>query len=191
MIHPDTYIMKTPKGMGVFTTRKFRMGEILWIADDFDVKIPLEAYESLDKIQKTKLNRYSYLDSENRVIVPWDEGKYVNHSCSPNSTSTLEYDNISIAVTDIEKDVEIVEDYYSYFGHFETFECFCGSPNCRKFIGQGETYDSELRIELAEMAPVILGMDQPLLRIKSVESQQFKECLNSFAKQNGKIRKRA
>jgi uncharacterized protein len=189
VIHPDTYISKTPKGMGVFAKRKFNRGEILWIADDFDVKIPLQTYEKLDMIQKAKFNIYSYLDYDKRVIVPWDEGKYVNHSCAPNSTGVLQYDNISVALHDIEKDEEIVEDYYSYYGHFETFTCHCGAPNCRHQIKRDETYDADLRLNLEDVAGLILGQPQYLLDVESKENKTFKSFLQAFANKNGKVHK--
>ncbi|MFM6293008.1 MAG: SET domain-containing protein, partial [Dolichospermum sp.] len=134
MIHPDTFVSSTQKGMGLFARRDFQRGEVLWIIDDHDVKIPLEDYMALDEQQKQKLNIYSYLDFFHRVIIPWDEGKYVNHDCEPNSTGLIQYDNISIALREIKAGEEIVEDYSCYFGHFETFKCMCGSYNCRQLI---------------------------------------------------------
>ena len=188
MIHPDTYIAKTTKGIGVFAKRKFKKGEILWITDDIDVKIPLSVYEHLDHFQKSKLDIYSYEDYDKRVIIPWDEGKYVNHSCAPNSTSLLQYDNISIALCDIEKDEEIVEDYYSYFAHFESFICNCGSPNCRKFIKLDDTYDADLRLDLEDVAGLILSQPQCLLEITAKEVNNFKTFLQAFVKKNGKVK---
>jgi len=191
VIHPDTYIAKTPKGMGVFAKRKFRKGEILWIADDFDLKISLISYQGLDHLLKAKFNIYSYLDYDKRVIVPWDEGKYVNHSCDPNSTGVLQYDNISVALRDIEKDEEIVEDYYSYYGHFETFTCNCGAKNCRHVIKKDDTYNADLRIDLEDVAGLILSLPQYLLDIESKENKTFKAFLQSYAKRNGKLKKQA
>jgi hypothetical protein len=190
MIHPETYIAKTPMGLGLFAKKKFNRGEILWIVDDFDVKIPLRAYQGMDAAQKAKFNIYSYLDYENRVIVPWDEGKYVNHSCAPNSTGVLQYDNISIALRDIEKVEEIVEDYYCYFGHFETFACSCGARNCRRQIKQEDTYDAGLRLDLEDVAELILNQPQYLLDIEFKENKTFRAYLQSFAKNNGEGRAR-
>ncbi len=186
MIHPDTYIAKTPKGIGVFAKRKFNRGEILWIIDDIDLKIPIQVYEKIDSIQKSKLNIYSYEDYDKRVIVPWDEGKYVNHSCSPNCTGLLQFDNVSVAICDIEKDEEMVEDYYSYFAHFETFICGCGSPNCRKVIKSQDTYNSDLPLDLEEVAGLILSQPQVLLEMQSKESKILKSYLKSYSSKNGK-----
>lgn len=184
MIHPDTYVKNTHKGLGLFTKRPFKRGEILWIIDDVDVKIPLAEYQNFDPLLKKKLNIYSYLDYGNRAIVPWDEGKYVNHSCAPNSTGLLQFDNISIALRDIAAEEEIVEDYNSYFGHFETFECKCGSPNCRGIVSQEKAYSPDLRLSLAEMAHIIWSLPQPLLAIESDENIEFLEILNSYSDKN-------
>ena len=181
MIHPDTYVSNTSKGFGLFANRRFRRGEILWIADDIDAKIPLRHYLALDPMQRRKLDIYSYLDSKSRVIIPWDEGKYVNHSCAPNSTGLLEFDNISIALRTIEPDEEIVEDYCGYYGHFETFACRCGAPSCRGIVAQENTYRSDLRLSFADMAPLILGQPQVLLAIQSSENDELMSILRDYS----------
>ncbi len=181
MIHPDTYLKSTPKGLGLFAKRRFERGAILWIADDIDAKLPLVDYLSLDELQRQKLNVYSYLDYQNRVIIPWDEGKYVNHSCVPNSTGILEFDNISIALRTIGPDEEIVEDYSCYFGHFESFECRCGAANCRGLIAQADSYRADLRLRLADIQAALLNQPQPLLRIQSSENDAFFDKLRQYA----------
>jgi hypothetical protein len=183
MIHPDTYVKRTSKGLGLFAKRRFDRGEILWIIDDIDAKISLSQYLALDALQQQKLNIYSYLDTQNRVIIPWDEGKYVNHSCAPNSTGLLEFDNISVALRPIEADEEIVEDYYSYYGHFETFTCQCGAPSCRKIVTQDHTYRANLRLTLTDIAPVLLGRPQPLLTIQSSENNAFLNMFRTYTLQ--------
>ena len=181
MIHPDTYVKNTRKGLGIFAKRPFKRGEILWIADSIDAKLPLKDYLAMDSLQQKKLNIYSYLDNNNRVIVPWDEGKYVNHSCAPNSTALIQFDNISVALKDIAKDEEMVEDYYSYFGHFESFTCQCGAPNCRGKVEQEHSFRPALRLDMREVASLILSIPQPLLEISSAEIKEFLVLLHQFA----------
>lgn len=177
MVHPDTCVQSTLKGLGLFAKRTFKRGEILWIADDFDIKIPLQDYLRLQDKQLQVFNVYSYLDYKNRVIVPWDAGKYVNHSCAPNSTGLLEFDNVSIAMRDIQPGEEIVEDYCCYYGHFETFACLCGAPNCRGMVGNEGSYDSRLRIRLDDIAGALFSTEQYLLDIPSNENKEFVEIL--------------
>jgi hypothetical protein len=188
MIHPQTYIRSTPKGLGLFAKKTFKRGEILWIIDDFDLKIPLGRYHEIEEKQRKPMDVYSYLDYKNRVIVPWDGGKYVNHSCAPNSTGIREYDNISIAMRTIHPDEEIVEDYYSYFGHFEEFPCLCGASNCRKFIRQNDSYDPGLRFSLDDIAGEVFSMPQPLLEIQSEENLEFLAMLEKYRRQSGMAR---
>lgn len=179
MVHSDTYVQPTKKGLGLFAKRKFRRGEILWIIDDFDLKIPLEQYLRIDEKQLHILNVYSYLDYQNRVIVPWDAGKYVNHSCAPNSTGLLEFDNVSIALRDIMPGEEIVEDYCCYFGHFETFTCLCGAPNCRGTVGNKNSYNPSLRIGLKDIESEIRAVDQYLFGIQSGENVELMKIISA------------
>lgn len=179
MVHPDTYVRPTDKGLGLFAKKSFKKGEIIWIADDLDLKYPLPDYLSFEDNVRSILNRYSYMDFKNRVVIPWDSGKYVNHSCSPNSTGLLEFDNISIALRDIDPDEEIVEDYCCYYGHFETFHCLCGSPHCRGIIGYNNSYDPSLRLRMRDIAGALLSFDQRLLHFSFEENREFLQILSS------------
>lgn len=177
MTHPDTFVQLTHKGVGLFAGRSFKRGEILWLIDDFDVKIPLHVYTELGKQLRDKLDIYTYMDFNHRVIVPWDDGKYVNHSCEPNATGLLQFDNLTIALRDIEKGEEIVENYNSYFAHFETFDCACGTFHCEGKISSEEAYRPELRLDLNEIADLITSMDQYLLKFRTKENSAFLDML--------------
>lgn len=184
MIHPDTYVKQTPTGLGVFAKRKFLKGEILWITDEFDLKIPHHIFQKLPAEVQAKFNVYGYLDIQDRVVVAWDEGKYVNHSCAPNSTSLLQFDNVSIAMRTIEKDEQITEDYYCYYGHFESFGCKCGAKNCRSVIKMENTFDASLRFHLEDVLDDIQSHNQYLLSIPSKDVNYFKKLLKESAKGN-------
>lgn len=180
MIHPDIYVKSNHKGLGVFAGRDFKRGEILWIIDENDLRLTFDHYNSSKKEDQDKLNVHAYMDSEYNVILAWDAGKYVNHDCEPNSTSLIQFDNISIALRDIQKDEEIVEDYASYFAHFETFNCQCQSERCRGKVLSGQDLHEDLRLDLAEIAPVIRSLDQHLLTIDNEESRKFLILLDTF-----------
>ena len=180
MIHPDIYVKHTHIGLGLFAKRAFKRGEILWIIDDLDIKIPLSTYNSLDEKQRQKLDIYSYMDFQNRVIVAWDEGKYVNHSCSPNSTALVQFDNISIAIRDIHEGEEIVEDYRCYFSHFDTFPCQCGSANCIGQVSASASYRSDLRLDISEIGQGIKSIEQFLLRKPTSENSELLTLLSTF-----------
>lgn len=164
----------------MFTKRAFQRGEIVWIADDLDLKLSLADYQLLTPFQREKVNTYGYLDDRSWIIIPWDEGKYVNHSCAPNSTSLAEFDNISILLRDLGTGEEILEDYYSYCGHFESFRCLCGAPNCRGYIRQEDSFEPGLRVSLADMAPPIVNLPQPLLEVHSDEKARLLALLETY-----------
>lgn len=185
MVHPDTFVQPTKKGLGLFAKRRFRRGEIIWISDDFDLKIPVQDYLHIAENQRRILNVYSYLDYKNRVIVPWDSGKYVNHSCAPNSTGLLDFDNISIALRNILPGEEIVEDYCCYFGHFETFTCLCGAADCRGVVGQENSYDPGLRLRLEDIEKEMFSTEQYLLSIQSDENLEFMKILSRRRQESG------
>lgn len=180
MTHPDTYVKRTHIGVGLFAARDFKRGEILWLIDDFDIKIPLHTYKNVNPIQRKKLDTYTYIDFNYRVIVPWDDGKYINHSCSPNASGLLQFDNLTVALRDIKKDEEIVENYNSYFGHFETFKCECGADNCAGKISSEQAYRPELRLDINEIGEYMTSFDQYLLKVKTKETEALFELLSIF-----------
>lgn len=180
MIHPDTYIKETEKGFGVFTKRPFKRGEILWLMDDFDVCIPLQEYKKLDQKSLDKYNVYSYIDSTGMVIVPWDEGKYVNHSCEPNSVALVQADYVSIALKDIAADEEIVEDYDAYYGHFGEFKCLCGAKNCREIINRPDKEIRHGRLDLNEIGKELIQNNQLLLELATPKKINFQFLLNQY-----------
>ena len=177
MIHPDTYVQMTHKGLGLFAKRKFNKGEILWIIDDNDAKIPLTDYYQMEPELRKKLDIYSYMDDNFRVIIPWDNGKYVNHSCAPNSTGLSNFDNLSIAQRDIEEGEEIVENYSSYFGHFESFQCACKHPNCVGTVSSTQEFNPDLRLDFDENRDLVNAHEQYLLSVKTSENEEILQLL--------------
>jgi hypothetical protein len=182
MIHPNIYVKFTEKGFGVFAKSKIAKGQVLWILDNQDIRMPLQEYSSIKENMLQKLNIYSYKDSSSFVIIPWDEGKYVNHSCEPNSIGLFEYDNVSVALRDIDADEEIVEDYDAYYGHFEKFSCLCGSEKCRKTVGLSLSPEEiqKGRLKLETILDEILSQNQPLLQIDSEGSLAFTKLLHEY-----------
>lgn len=57
---------------------------------------------------------------------------YENHSCNPNCGIRGEI--TFVAMRDIKKDEELTVDYAFIDNEDYSFECTCGSPNCRKII---------------------------------------------------------
>ncbi len=178
MIHPDTYTGTTDKGVSLFAKRRFKKGEIIWIADSADTILPAATYRSFSEQKKQNVNSLGYLDSKGRFVIPNDNGKYVNHSCSPNCTYLLEYDNISVAMRDIGAGEEITENYRCYYGHLENFDCQCGVPSCSGKLKGDDSFLPSLRLRLNTIAPFILQHRQPLLNIRFEDRKDFLAALN-------------
>lgn len=80
------------------------------------------------------------------MIDACDKGNYarfINHSCNPNARAEVwtvgDRERVGIfAIKDIKKGKEITYDYnfesYDKNTH-STQKCYCGSKNCRKYIG--------------------------------------------------------
>jgi SET domain-containing protein len=113
-------------GKGVFSSKNFREGEVILEIDDSHVVI--------DSSKLTKEQHKFELDylADGKIVVMQAPERYINHSCDPNSyVKTVNGIRKVFAMRDIQKGEEIVGDY-SINGHNEgTFQCRCGSENCR------------------------------------------------------------
>ncbi len=113
-------------GKGVFSSKNFREGEVILEIDDSHVVT--------DSSKLTKEQHKFELDylADGKIVVMQAPERYINHSCDPNSyVKTVNGIRKVFAMRDIQKGEEIVGDY-SINGHNEgTFQCRCGSENCR------------------------------------------------------------
>jgi SET domain-containing protein len=113
-------------GKGVFSNRSFKKGEVILEMDDSHVVT--------DQTELTKEQHELELDylADGKIVIMQVPERYINHSCDPNSyVKTVSGIRKVFAMRDIQKGEEIVGDY-SINGYNEgTFECRCGSKNCR------------------------------------------------------------
>ena len=113
-------------GKGVFSNRRFKKGELILEMDDSHVVT--------DPTKLTKEQHELELDylADGKTVIMQTPERYINHSCDPNSyVETVSGIRKVFAMRDIQKGEEIVGDY-SINGYNEgTFECRCGSKNCR------------------------------------------------------------
>ena len=114
------------QGRGLYALRAFAPGEVL-LRWDLSKTISREQLGSLSPDEL----RYTHRLDNGRVLIVQPPERYVNHSCNSN---TEVRDFCDVAVVPIKCGDEITSDYGSD-GASVSFECQCGSANCRGFIG--------------------------------------------------------
>jgi len=116
----DTIVRKSAiDKRGVFALRDFRKGEVVL---KWRPKI-LKKSEA-DKLPN-KEKHYIKKSGKKYFLMQAPE-KFVNHSCGPN---TEVKNSCDIAIKNIKKGEEITSDYGE--GEAISFQCKCGSKNCR------------------------------------------------------------
>ena len=121
-------------GYGIYASRDIKKGEMIFKGEGRPQKIITKRFveKNWDEDEKMHFRRYAYPVSDELFIL-WDEDPSEwapqNHSCQPNTT----FSGLNVlAIEDIPKDEELTLDYAEFLNeNMETFECRCGSPNCR------------------------------------------------------------
>lgn len=127
----DLIVRKSNKeGLGVFVVRHFEKDEIV---------LPWEAERILEESELSSLTHkekeYISRRGDGKYILFTEPGRYVNHSCDPNTKAEK---NANVAIRDIKEGEEITTDY-ELEGALNQFQCHCGSKNCRGLIGETNT----------------------------------------------------
>lgn len=164
MMHQDTEIrfIDDHIGLGVFTTKRIPKGTLLWVLCPLDRHLTDAEVAALPAPQKKLIEHYAFRDVYDQLILCWDAGRYVNHSCEP-VMLPVEY-GFEIAARDLEAGEQITCDY-SELNLEIPLRCACGSPRCRGEIRKDDTqqlwelWDRQVREALA----VAGSIPQPLL----------------------------
>jgi uncharacterized protein len=125
-MNPKLEVRDTKKyGKGIFAKGNIKKGDTLVIFGGYVVPLKEELVDS-----GIQINNNFVLTSLNH-IEPTD---YINHSCEPNSG--IKGQNFLVALRNIKKKEEITFDYaMCLFSEnkkdFYSFECKCGSKDCR------------------------------------------------------------
>jgi hypothetical protein len=133
VIHPHTALrFRDDKiGYGVFATRKIPRGTIVWVRDPLDQTISPAAAARLPELCRVQLATYAYTDQRGDLLLCWDHGRFVNHSCAATCLSPgYEFE---LAVRDIAEGEELTDEYAT-FSLDRSFDCACGAPDCRGTI---------------------------------------------------------
>jgi hypothetical protein len=122
MIHPKTELrfINNEVGYGVVATEFIPAGTITWVLDDLDREFDLEAVRKMDALYQDILDTYCFRNNQGKLILCWDNGRFVNHSFNSNCLTTS-YD-FEIAIRDIQAGEELTDDY----GYLNISEPFRG-----------------------------------------------------------------
>lgn len=124
-------------GYGIFAKRSIKKAEVIFKLEDTPQRIATKRFieNHWSERQQKDFRNYAYPISD-EVYILWDKEAQnwapQNHSCDPNTV----YDGLNqIAQRDIEKGEELTLDYGDIVNETqESFNCNCGSINCRKII---------------------------------------------------------
>ena len=126
MLDIETSVGKSRiQGMGLFALRDFKPGEVV-VAWDTSNTLSNDEYERLPEDQRQYVVRY-----EGGWLYMLPPGRYINHSCDPNSIPLHGND---VAIRDIHLGDEITSDYRPVMPLGERMECKCGASNCMGYI---------------------------------------------------------
>jgi uncharacterized protein len=164
VIHPSTEVrfVSDKIGVGVFATERLPRGTITWARCELDQRFSPERVRGLGSAYAPLLDRYAYLDRDRNMVLCFDSGRLMNHSCTP-AVLAPGFD-IDLAIRDIEKGEELTCDYAA-LNITEDFPCECGKPECRKTIrvGDGMRNADAWDTLLSAAFPMIAELPQPLL----------------------------
>lgn len=169
MIHPELKLtfINDSVGFGLVASEPLPRGTITWTQDPLDHVLSDARFAALGPAFERELLRYAWRNREGDWILCWDHGRFMNHSCRPNSLSPgLDFE---VAVRDIEAGEEVTCDYAA-LNLEASFRCACGLAECRGEV-HGEdferlsgTWDASLREAFSGIGDV----PQPLYDILSV-----------------------
>lgn len=142
-LNPKAKSFDSPlQGLGVVAVDNIKKGETILMYGG--IIVPKNEIEEYWKI----MGHSGIQIEEDFFIVPTSREELektgiVNHSCEPNAgfKSPIEL----VAMRNIRNDEEITFDYAFCESHMESFDCNCGSSNCRKKITKADWKLKELQ----------------------------------------------
>lgn len=110
------------EGVGVFAEEFIPAGTVIWRLDErFDLFFSQAAVASFPPHMREYFNRYSYphMQREGLVVFELDNGRFMNHSDSPNTD--FSQPDIGVATADIRIGEEITCNYFEFDASFHGF----------------------------------------------------------------------
>lgn len=179
MIHPSVEVryINAHIGYGVFAKTFIPKGTITWVQDKLDGVFTDDQVENFDRLEFSMFDRYAYMNGEQKFVLCWDAGKYMNHHCNPNILSSgFHFD---IAIRDITQEQELVTDY-ALLNIDEIFHCDCGYESCRRSITSNEADKlvANWDIQINEAFQLIGSVEQPLWSLLETK-KEVEKCIHA------------
>jgi uncharacterized protein len=123
MLMVSTYLAPSViEGLGVFAGESIERGHLLWNLNPlFDVFVRKNEIEDLPRHMQDYLVRYCYphLEMPGVIVLDGDNGRYMNHSLSPNTDFRI-FDK-GYALVDIAQGKELTCNYHEFDPTFTGF----------------------------------------------------------------------
>jgi hypothetical protein len=136
---------KPNMGLGIFALRDIQKDEL--IAEFKGPRIRIEDMEGIPREVWDHLFNVGICD----YIIAREPAVRTNHSCDPNAG--IVKDVFLAAMRDIKKGEEVMFDYSMITADNWELECRCGSPQCRKVIGNYKDLPAGLRRKYGKYTP--------------------------------------
>ena len=156
------YIGETSRGdLGMFAAKPFRSGEEI-VIDEVDYYKNVCSYRETVSLGHG-LQQTLQVDIDAFKLSNGCIDDFTNHSCEPNTGIRLTGQGaIIVAIRDVLPHDELTYDYSTYLNNpFELMECHCGTPSCRRLIGNFKNLPSDLQRRYRELAVVGAFVDDP------------------------------
>ena len=139
-------VKETPAtGTGIFASRDILKDEVI-----LEFKGPRIKIEDMEGIPREVWDHLFNVDVDEYIIAR-EPGVRTNHSCDPNAG--IVKDVFLTAMRDIKKGEQITFDYSVITADNWKLECKCGSPKCRKVIGNYADLPDKLKRKYDKYTP--------------------------------------
>ena len=173
MIHPHTRTahVNDQIGQGVFATTFIPKGAMTYVIDPLDIILPPDDPRITDPLTRDTVETYSYIGPDGSRIFSWDNARFVNHSCNPNTISTGY--GFEIALRDIMPGEQITDEY-GLFNLAWELRCCCGAPGCRGIVhpDDADNLADQWDVQLKDALSTYLNVHQPLLPCMDLQTRR-------------------
>ncbi|MFZ6052366.1 SET domain-containing protein [Halocola ammonii] len=171
MIHPDTELkfINDTIGYGVVAKKFIPKGTITWVLDSLDREFEPAEAEKMPEVYREILDTYCFRNNEGKLILCWDNGRFVNHSFNSNCLSTA-YD-FEVAIRDIQPGEQLTDDY----GYLNVSEPFRAAPEgTRRKVVYPDDLPRHYKAWDKKLLPAFLKIkkvDQPLEKLLTADQK--------------------